>query len=64
MQFDEVLRTFSGFFEKEGIRYALIGGLAVHAWGYSRATQDIDFVVEGGNRERLIGFTETKDRGR
>jgi hypothetical protein len=59
MQFDEVLRTFSRFFEDEGIRYALIGGLAVHAWGYSRATQDIDFVVDGSNRSRAIAFAES-----
>jgi len=29
MQFDEVLRTFAEFFEREGIRYAVAGGLAI-----------------------------------
>ena len=33
VKFDEVLRRLSGFFEGEGIRYALIGGLAMQAQG-------------------------------
>src|SRR5262249_46708902 len=33
MQFDEVLRTFGEFFEREKIPYAVIGGLAMQAWG-------------------------------
>ncbi len=28
-----------------GIRYALAGGLAVGAYGYTRATEDVDFLV-------------------
>lgn len=44
MQFDEVLRTWKEFFEREGVRYALIGGLAMSAWGSSRSTDDVDFV--------------------
>jgi hypothetical protein len=58
VKFDEVLRRFSGFFEAEGIRYALIGGLAMQAWGRSRLTKDIDFAVDAGARDRVIGFTE------
>ena len=59
MQFDEVLRTFSGFFEREKIRYAVAGGLAIHAWGRSRTTQDIDFAVEGSAQERIIRYAES-----
>lgn len=59
MQFDEVLRTFAGFFEREGIRYAIAGGLAIHAWGHSRTTQDIDFAVEGREQEKVIAFAES-----
>lgn len=58
MQFGEVLRTFAEFFEKEKIRYAVAGGLAIHAWGYSRTTYDIDFAVDGDAKQRVIGFTE------
>jgi len=58
MQFDEVLRTWKEFFEREGIRYALIGGLALRAWGSTRATEDVDFVVESTSRPRVISFAE------
>jgi hypothetical protein len=59
MQFEEVLRTFSEFFEREGIRYAVAGGLAIHAWGRSRMTQDIDFAVAGSGQRRVIAFAES-----
>jgi hypothetical protein len=59
MQFDEVLRTFARFFEAEGIRYAVAGGLAIHAWGRSRTTHDIDFVVDGTVQSRVIAFSES-----
>lgn len=59
MKFDAVLRTWKEFFEREGIRYALGGGLAVHAWGRSRTTYDIDFIVDGAERERALAFAES-----
>lgn len=59
MQFDQVLRTFSEFFEREQIRYAVAGGLAIHAWGRSRTTQDVDFAVDGIAQKRVIGFAES-----
>lgn len=59
MQFDEVLRTFSDFFEREHIRFAVAGGVAIHAWGRSRTTQDIDFAVDATARQRVIEFAES-----
>lgn len=32
--------------EEVGLRYALVGGLAVGAWGVSRSTRDVDLYVE------------------
>lgn len=58
MQFEEVLRTFTEFFEREAIRYAVIGGLAIRAWGHVRATQDIDFVVEQIVKRDVVEFAE------
>jgi hypothetical protein len=29
-----------------GIRYAIVGGLAVGAWGVSRSTRDVDIYAE------------------
>ena len=59
MQFDEVLRTWKAFFEEEGVRYALIGGLAVHCWGRARLTKDVDFAVDATSRPRIIAFAES-----
>ncbi|HVE73322.1 MAG TPA: nucleotidyl transferase AbiEii/AbiGii toxin family protein [Thermoanaerobaculia bacterium] len=59
MRFDEVLRTFAEFFRQDGIRYAVAGGLAIHAWGRSRTTRDIDFVVDGSSQDRVIAFAES-----
>ncbi len=60
MQFDQVLRTFSEFFERERIRYAVIGGLAIRAWGHVRATQDVDFVVEQEFKRQVVAFAENE----
>lgn len=59
MHFDEVLQTFGTFFESHSIRYAVIGGLALQAWGHSRFTRDIDFVVERPARDRVVSFAES-----
>lgn len=56
MRFDEVLRTFAAFFERAQIRYAVAGGLAIHAWGRSRSTYDIDFVVDGSMQKRTRDY--------
>jgi hypothetical protein len=59
MQFDTVMRTFADFFETEKMRYALIGGLAVHAWGRVRPTKDADFAIDLSNKQRAIAFAES-----
>lgn len=59
MKFDAVLRMWKEWFEREGIRYAVIGGLAVQAWGHSRFTKDIDIVVPSDVRERVVAQAET-----
>ena len=59
MQFDRVLTTFPEFFERERIRYALIGGLAVHAWGRVRPTVDVDFAVDADRARDVQAFAES-----
>ncbi|HEX7155453.1 MAG TPA: hypothetical protein VF618_28565 [Thermoanaerobaculia bacterium] len=59
MQFQQVVRTFRDFFEAQQIRYAVVGGLAIHAWGRSRTTQDIDFLVDGLQQPRVVAFVES-----
>ncbi|MEW6087696.1 MAG: nucleotidyl transferase AbiEii/AbiGii toxin family protein [bacterium] len=45
MDFKLVLEKLLMGFKKENVRYALIGGLALGAWGVTRSTVDIDFLV-------------------
>lgn len=39
--FEELLKKFN----EQNIRFALIGGFALHVAGFTRATQDIDFLI-------------------
>lgn len=45
------------------VRFVLVGGLAVNAWGYLRATQDIDLVPDSSpeNLDRLAELLEQLD---
>lgn len=59
MDFVRVLRTFTEFFDRESVRYVVIGGLAVHAYGRLRPTKDADFGVDLHNQRRVIAFAES-----
>jgi hypothetical protein len=41
----DAMRTASARLTQLGVRHALVGGLAVGAWGHARATRDVDFIV-------------------
>jgi len=45
MDFDKAFRSILAGLKKERVDFALIGGFALAAAGYSRATDDIDFLV-------------------
>ena len=59
MNFKKVFQLLIDFLEKQGIDYALIGAFALKAYGYVRATQDIDLLADGGHQERIIEFLES-----
>lgn len=48
MDFVKAFEFLIKSFENEKINFALIGGFAVHSAGFTRATQDIDILI---NRE-------------
>lgn len=56
MRFDEVLRTFAEFFDREGIRWAVIGGLADGAYGDPRHDMKVMFAADTKSRDRVINF--------
>ncbi len=59
MDFASVLVRMVSFFRGEGCSFAVVGAFGLHAYGLSRATGDLDFVVDAVCRERLILFLES-----
>jgi hypothetical protein len=53
-----MIREVGQFFEREGFNYAVIGAFALHAYGLTRATRDLDFVTEFPAQQNLIKFLE------
>lgn len=50
-------QLFSGIsevFKKEKIEFAVIGAFGLHAYGYTRATKDIDFIVRLSSQPRIL----------
>ncbi len=60
MDFGIVLGVVSDFLNEKGYRYAVIGGVALAAYGLPRTTVDLDLVVESSAQEDLIRFLEPK----
>lgn len=54
MSLADLLRPLDLLFKKHDIRYALIGGYAVAAWGKARATRDVDLFCASGNSGHLV----------
>lgn len=55
---DRLLRSLNGIaasLDQIGVKYALVGGLAVSAWGKARLTKDIDLKVNI-DRQNLAAF--------
>jgi hypothetical protein len=53
------LRRLAEVLEREAIPYALVGGMALNLWGYTRETVDVDILLTKLGlalmRERLLG---------
>lgn len=58
MDFARVLDAVIGFLDREGSPYALVGGLAMAAYGMPRTTLDLDLVVPAEVQPGLVGFLE------
>ena len=60
MEIAAVVGDVSGFFDREGIPFAIVGALALHTYGYSRATNDVDLLVGRDAQDRLVEFLEKR----
>ncbi len=59
MEFLKVLNIVAEYLEKQNARFAVIGALGLHAYGFSRATADLDLVVEEKARLSLVQHLES-----
>jgi hypothetical protein len=47
------------FFKHENMDFAIIGAFGLHAYGYSRATRDIDFLTRLSYQTKIITFLDS-----
>ena len=59
MNIKTIFQSLIGFFHQAGIDYALIGAFALKAYGYLRATEDVDFLVRGFHQSSIIAYLES-----
>jgi hypothetical protein len=59
LDFGNVLGIISGFLDEKGFRYAVIGAVALAAYGLPRTTVDLDLVVEASAQDDLVRFLES-----
>jgi hypothetical protein len=59
MNIKTIFRSLTSFFKQTGIDYALVGAFALKAYGYLRATEDVDFLVRGAHQSRIIAYLES-----
>jgi hypothetical protein len=60
MNFGAVLGSVAAFLDEHGYRYALIGGVALAAYGLARTTLDLDLVVDAEAQDAFIEFLESQ----
>jgi hypothetical protein len=53
MNFVLVFKELLQKFKEQNVRFALIGGFALHVAGFTRATKDIDFLVESEDMPKV-----------
>ena len=59
MDFGRVFSTVAGFLEGEGFPVAVVGALGLHAFGVTRATQDLDLLTDAAARPKAVAFLES-----
>lgn len=61
MNFKNQIILLTEFFNREKLDYAIIGAFALHAYGYTRATRDVDFITRLEYQEKIINYLESQD---
>ncbi len=55
----ERFKLLTDFFTREGMDYAVIGAYALYAYGYIRATRDMDFITRVEYQPAIIAYLES-----
>ena len=59
MTIKEQFKLLTQFFERENLDYAVIGAFALYAYGYTRATSDVDFITRIEYQKRIVEYLES-----
>lgn len=59
MTLKEQFKILTEFFNRENLEYAVIGAFALYAYGYTRATRDVDFITRIEYQDKIIGYLES-----
>jgi hypothetical protein len=60
MDITRVLALVRPFFDERGEPYAIVGGLALLAYGAARATFDVDLLAPRGTRDDFVAYLEAR----
>lgn len=52
-------RTLTEFFNRDHLDYAVIGAFALYAYGYTRATRDVDFITRFEYQDKIVRYLES-----
>jgi hypothetical protein len=58
LDFARVFDRLAGLLDERGHPYAVVGALALHAWGHSRATFDLDLVTTSPAQAELVALLQ------
>jgi hypothetical protein len=59
VDFGRAADAIAEFLDREGVPMAVAGALALHAYGISRATSDLDIVTDSRARGSLVAFLDS-----
>ncbi len=59
MKITDQFKLATDFFDRQNLDYAVIGAFALYAYGYMRATKDIDFITNSAHQSKIVGYLES-----
>ena len=59
MNFKNQILLLTDYFKRENFDYAIIGAFALHAYGYTRATIDVDFITRIKYQDKIVNYLES-----